>query len=138
VRRIKSQTFTTNKYRTEASVWRALEGQLGSLNRTRWQARSSTRWASSATCTSLTSYRRSPTPHSRPTAAWGRVHIKPKWENTRLADISALDVKDWLDKDFKGGGAASKKRAKDVISRMLDLAMLWKLTPTIERNPMQL
>lgn len=67
-----------------------------------------------------------------------RVHIKPKWENTRLADIRALDVKGWLDKDFKGGGAASKKRAKGVISRMLDLAMLWKLTPIIERNPMQL
>jgi hypothetical protein len=32
VRRIQSQTFTTDKYPTESSVWRALEGQLGSLN----------------------------------------------------------------------------------------------------------
>jgi hypothetical protein len=32
VRRIKSQIFTIDKYPTESSVWRALEGQLGSLN----------------------------------------------------------------------------------------------------------
>lgn len=32
VRRIKSQTFTTDKYPIKADVWTALEGQLGSLN----------------------------------------------------------------------------------------------------------
>jgi hypothetical protein len=32
VRRIKAQTFSSDKYATEASVWKALEGQLGLLN----------------------------------------------------------------------------------------------------------
>jgi hypothetical protein len=32
VRRIKAQTFSSDKYATESSVWKALEGQLGLLN----------------------------------------------------------------------------------------------------------
>jgi integrase len=51
--------------------------------------------------------------------------------------MKPLAVKNWIDKDLTFG-QASRKRAKDIISRMLDLAMLWELTPTIERNPMQL
>jgi integrase len=137
VRRIKSQTFNPDKYPTEASVWKALEGQLGSLNENTLAGK--IEYTMGQLCNKYLM-------DELPTLAWStqqtngslvKCHIKPKWENTRLADIKPLAVKNWIDKELTFG-QASKKRAKDIISRMLDLAMLWELTPTIARNPMQL
>ena len=51
--------------------------------------------------------------------------------------MKALKVKQWIDKDLTFG-AASKARARNLISRLLALAMLWELLPAVERNPMQL
>ena len=50
------------------------------------------------------------------------LHIRPKWEDVRLADVSAMGVKQWLDKlPF---GAASKARARNMLSKLMDFAML--------------
>jgi integrase len=63
------------------------------------------------------------------------LHIRPKWEDVRLADISALGVKTWLDKlPF---GAASKARTRNMVSKLPGLAMLWEYIP-VGRNPMEL
>jgi integrase len=53
----------------------------------------------------------------------------------RLADVTAIAVKQWMDKlPF---GAASKVRARNMVSKLLDLAMLWEYIP-VNRNPMEL
>ena len=138
VRRIKSQTFPADNYPTEASVWKALEGQLGSLNENTLAGK--VEYTFGQLCNKYLT-------DELPKLAWStqqtngslvRKHIKPKWEKTRLSDMRPLAVERWLDNEFQGGGAASKKRAKDIISRMLDLAMKWELTLKVERNPMRL
>jgi integrase len=61
--------------------------------------------------------------------------VRPKWQDVRLADVTAIAVKQWLEKlPF---GPASKARARNLISRLLDLAMLWEYIP-VGRNPMEL
>ncbi len=138
VRRIKSQTFNPPEYPTEASVWTALEGQLRSLNESTLAGK--VEYTMGQLCDKYLT-------DELPILEWStqqtngslvRVHIKPKWNKTRLADMKAFAVKNWLDKEFTGGGPASKKRAKTLISKMLDLAMLWEIIPTVERNPMKL
>ena len=50
-----------------------------------------------------------------------------------MADVSAIAVKQWLDKfPF---GAAAKARARNMLSKLMDLAMLWEYIP-VGRNPM--
>jgi hypothetical protein len=86
------------------------------------------------------------------TAAWMRVsslsalhtddkqepHRPPhqaRWEHVRLADVTAMAVKQWLDKlPF---GAAPKVRTRNTVSKLLGLAMLWEYIP-VSRNPMEL
>ena len=63
------------------------------------------------------------------------LHIRPRWKNIRPSDVEAGDVETWL--GTLELGAASKARARNLISRLLDLAMLWKYMP-VGRNPMQL
>ena len=63
------------------------------------------------------------------------LHIRPKWQDVRLADVTAMAVKQWMEKlPF---GAASKVRARNMVSKLLDLAMLWEYIP-VNRNPMEL
>ena len=63
------------------------------------------------------------------------LHIRPKWQDVRLADVTAMAVKQWMEKlPF---GAASKVRARNMVSKLLDLAMLWEYIP-VSRNPMEL
>lgn len=63
------------------------------------------------------------------------LHIRPKWQDARLADVSAMEVKRWL--DTLPFGAASKARTRNMLSKFLDLAMLWEYIP-VGRNPMEL
>jgi integrase len=63
------------------------------------------------------------------------LHIRPKWQDVRLADVTAIAVKQRMEKlPF---GAASKVRARNMVSKLLDLAMLWEYIP-VNRNPMEL
>lgn len=135
-RRQRVQTFQADEYPTEASVWKAIEGQLASLNSNTLAGKVSYTFGQL-----IDRYLRDELPN----LAWStqgtnrsllELHIRPRWADTRLADIKAGAVKAWIDKlPF---GAASKARSRNIISRLLDLAMLWELTPTVERNPMQL
>jgi integrase len=63
------------------------------------------------------------------------LHIRPRRQDERRARVSAMAVKQWLEKlPF---GAASKARTRNMVSKLLDLAMLWEHIP-VGRNPMQL
>lgn len=53
----------------------------------------------------------------------------------KLADVSPMGVKKWI--DGLSFGSASKARTRNMISKFLDLAMLWEYIP-VARNPMQL
>jgi hypothetical protein len=59
------------------------------------------------------------------------THIRPKWGEYRLPDVKAYAVQKWL--ETLTFGPASKKRAKGMIGRLLDRAMLWEYIP-VERN----
>ncbi len=63
------------------------------------------------------------------------LHIRPRWEHVRLADVTAIAVKQWL--DTLPFGAASKARTRNMVSKLLGLAMLWEYIP-IGRNPKEL
>lgn len=137
VRRQKMQTFSSDEYPTEASVWKAVEGQLASMNANTLAGKVSFTFGQL-----IDKYLE----EELPTLAWStqqtnrslvELHIRPKWGDTRLADIKPLAVKTWLEREVPFG-PASKARARNVISRLLDLAMLWEIIPTVERNPMQL
>ena len=135
-RRQRVQTFQGDEYPTEASVWKAIEGQLAALNANTLAGKVNYTFGQL-----IDKYLK----EELPQLAWSTqctnrsllaLHLRPRWEDTRLMDIKPLAVKNWIDKlPF---GAASKARARNLISRLLDLAMLWELTPTVERNPMQL
>jgi len=63
------------------------------------------------------------------------LHVRPKWGEHRLADITAIKVKQWI--DSLSFGPASKARTRNMISKLLDLAQLWEYLP-VQRNPMEL
>ena len=63
------------------------------------------------------------------------LHVRPKWSEYRIPNVTAGEVKKWI--DGLSFGAVSKVRARNLISRLLDLAMLWEYIP-VGRNPMEL
>jgi hypothetical protein len=67
--------------------------------------------------------------------AWPKLHILPQWEDHRIADVDAYAVDEWL--TALTFGQASKVRARNMMKRLFDLAMLWKWIP-LGRNPMAL
>ena len=134
-RKLKVQTFDPVKFPTERDVRKAVESQLAALNSGTLGGR-----IDATVGTIIDRYLQDELPtlrHSTQTTNKSMIelHIRPRWEDVRLADVSALAVKQWVDKlPF---GAPSKARARNMISRMLDLAMLWEYLP-LGRNPMQL
>jgi integrase len=134
-RKLKVQTFDSLKYPTETAVRKAVEGQLGALNAGTLGGK-----VAATLGTIIDRYEKEELPllrHSTQTTNRSLIdlHIKPKWGDVRLADVTALAVKAWVEKlPF---GAASKARARNMVSKLLDLAMLWEYVP-VSRNPMQL
>jgi integrase len=134
-RKLKVQTFDSIKYPTEMAVWKAVEGQLAALNAGTLGGK-----VAATLGTIIDRYMREDFKelrHSTQTTNKSLIdlHIRPKWQDVRLADISALSVKTWLDKlPF---GEASKVRTRNMVSKLLDLAMLWEYIP-VGRNPMEL
>jgi integrase len=132
---MKVQTFDSARYPTERDVRLAVQGQLASLNAGTLGGKVS------ATLGSIVDrYMVEEFPalrHSTQTTNKSLIelHIRPKWQDVRLADVTAIAVKQWLEKlPF---GAASKARARNMVSKLLDLAMLWEYIP-VNRNPMEL
>lgn len=64
---------------------------------------------------------------SRMYKSWLRLHIEPKWSETSVVQVTAYEVKLWLE-TLKLGGK-SKSEIKGMIGRLLRCAMLWKLIP---------
>lgn len=137
VRRQKVQTFSSSDYLTEASVWMAFEGQLASINANTLAGKIHYTFGQLIDRYEM---------EELPTLAWStqgtnrsllELHIRPKSSDTSLREMRALPVRNWIDHELTFG-AASKTRAKNLISRLLDLAMLCELIPIVERNPMHL
>jgi integrase len=134
-RKLKVQTFDSVKYPTERDVRKAVEGQLGALNAGTLGGR-----VGATVGTLIDRYLIEELPtlrHSTQSTNLSliKLHIEPQWEDIRIGEVSAIAVKNWLDKlPF---GAASKARTRNMMSRLLDLAMLWEYLP-VGRNPMEL
>jgi integrase len=134
-RKLKVQTFDSLKYPTERDVRKAVEPQLAALNAGTLAAK-----IGATLGTVIDRYMVEEFPalrHSTQTTNKSLIdlHIKPRWKDVKLADVTAMGVKKWLDElPF---GAASKARTRNMVSKLLDLAMLWEYIP-VARNPMQL
>jgi Phage integrase, N-terminal SAM-like domain len=126
-RKLKVQTFDSGRHPTERHVRKAVEGQLSALN-----AGTLVGKVGATLGTIIDRYMAEDfltLRHSTQTTNKSLInlHIRPRWENVRLADVSAMAVKQWLDKlPF---GAASKARARNMLSKLMDLAMLWEYIP---------
>jgi integrase len=134
-RKLKVQTFDSIKYPTERDVRLAVQGQLAALNADTLGGKVNITFGMV-----IDRYLKEELPtlrHSTQTTNKSllELHIRPKWGEYRLPDISALEVKKWL--DSLSFGSASKVRTRNAISRLLDLAMLWEYIP-LHRNPMEL
>jgi integrase len=134
-RKLKVQTFDSIKYPTARDVRIAVESQLSSLNAGTLGGK-----VAATLGTIIDRYIKEEFPslrHSTQTTNKSLIdlHIRPKWQDVRIADVTALSVKQWVDRlPF---GAASKARARNMISKLLNLAMLWEYIP-VGRNPMEL
>lgn len=134
-RKLKVQTFDSARYPTQSDVRKAVEGQLSALNAGTLGGK-----VAATMGDIIARYMGEEFPalrHSTQTTNKSLIdlHIKPKWQDVRLADVTAIAVKQWLDKlPF---GAASKVRTRNMVSKLLDLAMLWEYIP-VNRNPMEL
>jgi integrase len=134
-RKLKVQTFDALKYPTERDVRRAVEPQMSALNSGTLAGR-----IGATLGMVIDRYMIEEFPslrHSTQTTNKSLIdlHIKPRWQDVKLADVTAMGVKKWL--DGLPFGAASKARTRNMLSRLLDLAMLWEYVP-VARNPMQL
>jgi integrase len=134
-RKLKVQTFDCVKYPTERDVRKAVEGQLSALNAGTLAGKVNATLGAIIDRYMLEEF--TALRHSTQTTNKSLIdlHIKPKWQDVRLADVTAISVKQWL--DGLKFGAASKARARNMISKLLDLAMLWEYIP-VNRNPMEL
>ena len=135
VRKLKVQTFDSVKYPTERDVRKAVEGQLSALNAGTLGGK-----VGATLGNIIDRYVKDELPllrHSTQTTNRSLIdlHLQPKWRDVRLGDVTALAVKNWI--DTLPFGAASKARARNMVSRLLDLAMLWEYIP-VARNPMEL
>jgi integrase len=135
VRRMKVQTFDSVSYPTERDVRLAVQGQLASLNADTLAGKVEMTFGML-----VDRYIKEELPklqHSTQTTNTSllNLHVKPKWQDYRLPDMKPMEVKVWM--DALPFGAASKVRARNIISRLLDLAMLWEYIP-VSRNPMEL
>jgi integrase len=134
-RKAKSQTFDSTVYKTERAVRKAIEGQLSALNANTLAGRADVTFGQVIDrylTEELPALKHSTQMTNRSLL---RVHIRPHWDDVRVADVEALEVKQWL--NTLPFGPASKARARNTISHLLDLAMLWKYIP-VARNPMEL
>src|SRR5579864_435004 len=109
-RKLKVQTFDSLKYPTERDVRKAVEGQLSALNAGTLGGK-----VNATLGTIIDRYVKEELPtlrHSTQTTNTSLIdcHVKPKWQDVRLADVTAIEVKRWVEKlPF---GAASKARAR--------------------------
>jgi integrase len=131
-RRQRVQTFRGDEFPTERSVWKAVQGQLAALNSNTLAGKIGYTWGQL-----IDRYLK----EELPTLAWStqgtnrsliELHIRPRWQDVRLLDMTPSTANSWI--QGLPFGAASKARARNIISRLFDLAMLWELIPVAERK----
>jgi integrase len=59
--------------------------------------------------------------------SWLKLYIEPRWSTTPVNQVTAYEVKLWLESLTLGG--KSKSEIKGMIGRLLRCAMLWQLIP---------
>jgi hypothetical protein len=101
-RKLRVQTFDSLKYPTEAAVRKAVEPLLGSLNSDTLAGK-----LSATLGTVIDRYYKDEFPLLRHTTQTTNkslieLHIRPMFGETRLADVTAIAVKSWLDKQKFG------------------------------------
>jgi integrase len=131
---LKTQTFDSVKYPTENSVREVIAPHLKEINTGTYEER-----RNATMSVIIDRYFKEEFPdlsHSTQSTNKSLIDlwIRPKWGDVRPADVDALSVDHWLKKELKFG-AASKARARNMISVLLRLAMLWKYMPQVA-NPM--
>jgi|SRR5271170_7357396 len=134
-RQLKQKTFSGKQYPTERSVRHAIEPHVQEIN----QAPAPTT-ASHTFGQALDKYIAEELVQLNPTTQGTNMsligcHLRPKWGGDLLENITGMRVKTWLESwDISGH---SRARARNLISRILDFAMLWGWIPT-QRNQMEL
>ncbi len=68
-------------------------------------------------------------------SSMAKLHVEPRWRDHKITEVDAYAVDEWL--TSLSFGQASKVRARNMMKRLFDLAMLWKYIP-FGRNPMVL
>ena len=134
-RKLRVQTLSGAQYPTERDVRKALAPMIAQLN-----SETAAGQLTATMGTVLDRYLNQELPKLRHSTQCTNkslieLHIRPRWVDVRPSNVEAGDVDAWL--GTLKMGAASRARARNLISRMLDLAMLWKYIP-VARNPMQL
>jgi integrase len=134
-RREKVQTLDSSDYATEFEVRKAMESQMSALNAGTLRERMDLTFGDL-----VTKYLNEELPKLKlstqgTNASMAKLHILPQWEDRRIADVDAYAVDEWL--TALTFGQASKVRARNMMKRLFDLAMLWKWIP-LGRNPMDL
>ena len=134
-RKLKVQTFDAAIYKSERDVRKSVEAQLASLNANTLAGRAGVTFGQVIDRYLIEELPRLKHSTQMTNRSLIELHVRPKWGEHRPVDIEALEVKQWL--DSLSVGAASKARARNMISKLLDLSMLWKYIP-VTRNPMEL
>ena len=134
-RKARVQTFDSAIYKTERDVRKAVQGQLASLNSNTLAGRVNVTFGSLIDRYIAEGLPKLKHSTQNTNKSLLNLHVRPKWSEYRIPNFTAGEVKKWI--DGLSFGAVSKVRARNLISRLLDLAMLWEYIP-VGRNPMEL
>lgn len=133
---LKTQTFDAAQYPTENSVREVMAPWLKEINAGSYEERKK-----ATLSTVIDRYFKEELPdlaHStqQTNRSLLQLWIRPHWGDKRPADVDPMEFDQWLKKRVSFG-AASKARARNIMSVLLRLSMLWKYMPQ-GQNPMQL
>lgn len=135
-RKLKTQTFDGNLYRSESEVRKALETQILQLNR-------GTDYGLSAGATFgalLDRYLAEELPSRKSSAdsyrSLIRNHLRPKWGKHLLLEIRPAELHSWFQSlDL---APVSKGHLRSLMHKLFDLAALWEYLPLERRNPISI
>jgi integrase len=134
-RREKVQTFDSSAFGSEFELRKAMESQMSALNDGTLRARMDATFGDL-----ISKYLKEELPKLKSSTqstntSMAKLHVQPRWGNNKISEVDAYSVDEWL--TSLHFGQASKVRARNMMKRLFDLAMLWKYIP-FGRNPMDL
>jgi hypothetical protein len=131
-RKLRVQTLDSAIYKTERDVRTAVEGQLAALNADTLGGKVAITFdqvMDRCIAEELPTLQLST---QETNLGMIENHLRPRWGDEPLANVTALQVRGWL--ATLPVGASRKANARGAISRLLDLAMLWEYMP-VRRLP---